>query len=110
MISTSHLSQSPFKWAGCTEMVWTMLKLSAQFLTNQNVGIAYMYCNFRWRDEQTADDLLASLLKQLTQERSSLPDSVRAIYGHCRNKRTQPLFDEISRTLQYVATMRSRSW
>jgi hypothetical protein len=44
-----------------------------------------------------AEDLLASLLKQLTQEQSSLPDSVKALYDQHRDKRTRPSFDEISR-------------
>src|SRR5947209_4514453 len=37
--------------------------LSTRFLADQNVGIAYLYCNFRRRDEQGAEDLLANLLK-----------------------------------------------
>jgi hypothetical protein len=82
--------------------------LSTRFLANQNVGIAYLYCNFRRRDEQNAENLLASLLKQLIQERSSLPDSVKALHDHHRNKRTRPSFDEISRTLQSVAAMYSQ--
>jgi hypothetical protein len=40
--------------------------LNTRFTANQNVGIAYLYCNFRQRDEQSAEGLLASLLKQLT--------------------------------------------
>jgi hypothetical protein len=82
--------------------------LSTRFPANQNVGIAYLYCNFRRRDEQSAENLLASLLKQLTQERSSLPESVKALYDHHKDKRTRPLFDEISRTLQSVAAMSSQ--
>jgi hypothetical protein len=82
--------------------------LNTRFLADQNVGIAYLYCNFRRRDEQSAEDLLASLLKQLTQEQSSLPDSVKALYDQHRKKRTRPSFDEISRALQSVAAMCSQ--
>src|SRR5580700_3936070 len=54
--------------------------LNTRFLADQNVGIAYLYCNFRRRDEQSAEDLLASLLKQLTREQFSLPDRVKTLY------------------------------
>jgi hypothetical protein len=75
---------------------------------NPNIGIAYLYCNFRRQEEQKAEDLLASLLKQLSQGQSSLPDSVRALYNQHKQKQTRPLFDEIARTLQSVATIYSR--
>ena len=79
--------------------------LTTRFQNDPSIGIAYLYCNFQRRDEQKADDLLASLLKQLSQGQSSLPDSVRALYNQ---KRMRPLFDEISRALQSVAAMYSR--
>ena len=82
--------------------------LNTRFLPDQNVGIAYLYCNFRRQDEQSAEDLLASLLKQLTQEQPSLPGRVKALYDQHRDKRTRPSFDEISRALQSVAAMCSQ--
>jgi Cdc6-like AAA superfamily ATPase len=75
---------------------------------NPNVGIAYLYCNFRQQEEQKAEDLLASLLKQLSQGQSSLPDSVRDLYDQHKQKRTRPLFDETARALQFVAAIYSR--
>ena len=82
--------------------------LNRPLLANQDVGIAYLFCSFKRRDEQTAENLLASLLKQLTQERSSLPESTKALHGYHKDKRTRPSFDEISRTLQSVASMFSQ--
>lgn len=82
--------------------------LNTRFQNDLSIGIAYLYCNFRRHDEQKVEDLLASLLKQLSQKRSSLPDSVKALYNHHKDKRTRPSFDEISRTLQSVAAMYSR--
>ena len=54
--------------------------LTMRFQSEADIGIAYLYCNFRRQDEQKADDLLASLLKQLSQKRTSLPDSVKTLY------------------------------
>ena len=82
--------------------------LNTRFRNDPSIGIAYIYCSFRRRDEQKAEDLLTNLLKQLSQERSSLPDSVKALYNYHQKKRTRPSFDDISRALQSVASMYSR--
>ncbi|KUJ21851.1 uncharacterized protein LY89DRAFT_729351, partial [Mollisia scopiformis] len=86
----------------------TIDDLTMRFQSEADVGIAYLYCNFRQQDEQKTDHLLASLLKQLSQERASLPDSVKALYEKHKDQRTRPSFDEISRTFQSVAIMFSR--
>jgi hypothetical protein len=83
-------------------------ELTARFATDPNIGIAYIYCNFRRQDEQKAVNLLASVLKQLAQGRTSLPGDVRALYERHKNKMTEPQLQEISKTLQFVATMYSR--
>ncbi len=41
-------------------------ELTTRFQNDRSIWIAYLYCNFRRQDEQKAQDLLASLLKQLT--------------------------------------------
>ncbi|KAF2181001.1 hypothetical protein K469DRAFT_692519 [Zopfia rhizophila CBS 207.26] len=83
-------------------------ELNTRFQNNKSIGVAYIYCNFWRQDEQKAENLLASLLKQLTQGQSSLPDSVKSLYDSHKDQRTRPSFDEISRTLQSVAAMYSR--
>lgn len=82
--------------------------LITRFLNDPTIGIAYVYCNFRRQDEQKAKDLLASLLKQLTQVRPSLPDAMKSLYNKHILRRTQPSFDEISQALQSVAALYSR--
>jgi hypothetical protein len=82
--------------------------LHRRFQDDPSISVVYLYCNFRRQDEQKAEDLLASLLKQLAQGRSPLPDSVKSLHDGHRDKRTRPSFDEILGTLQSVATMYSR--
>lgn len=67
--------------------------------------MAYLYCDFRRRDEQKAEDLLASLLKQLSQEQSTLPGGLKRLHDQHKDKRTRPSFDEISKALHDVAAM-----
>lgn len=83
-------------------------ELIARFHNNKSIGLAYLYCNFRRQDEQKIDDLLASLLKQLIQELSSVPDSVKTLYDQHTNNRTRPSLDEIFKTLNSVITYYSR--
>ena len=72
---------------------------------DKNVGIAFIYCNFRLHDQQKDDDLLISLLKQLSEQRPTLPDCVEALFTGHNTRHTRPLSDEISRNLQSVAAM-----
>ncbi|QYT04235.1 Ankyrin repeat protein [Trichoderma simmonsii] len=82
--------------------------LCKRYPHNTTVGIAYIYCSFQQKGEQTAYDLLASLLKQLAQGQSSLPDSVKDLYTQHQAKKTRPSIDEISGALQTVAATFSR--
>ena len=82
--------------------------LMTQCFTDQAIGLAYIYCNFWRKDEQKAEDLLASILKQLAQCQSSLPESVKELYKRHKNRRTWPSLDELSRALQFVVEKYSR--
>lgn len=82
--------------------------LQTLFQNNRRVGISYIYCNFRRHDEQTAKDLLASLLKQLAHSQPTFPDSVRSLHDKHEDKRSRPSFEEISSTLQCVVALYSK--
>ena len=82
--------------------------LITQFQNNPKIGIAYVYLDFRQQDKQKAEDLLASLLKQLSLGQSSMPKSVRDLFDQHQKRRTRPLFDEILGALQSVVAMYSR--
>lgn len=72
------------------------------------IGIAYIYCNFRRKDEQRINDLLASLLKQLAERQGLLPATLKDLYDQHKAKRTRPSLDDITRVLQAVAAMYSK--
>ncbi|KAH0547754.1 hypothetical protein FGG08_000011 [Glutinoglossum americanum] len=82
--------------------------LSTKFENDINVSIAFLYCNFQRHQEQKLADLLASLLKQLVQQRPSIPKNVKSLYEHHREKRTRPLFDEILKELDSVVRLYSK--
>lgn len=84
--------------------------LCNRFHNISTVGIAYIYCNFRRKDEQKINDLLASLLKQLAQNQASLPGSVKDLYDRHKAKQTRPSLDEILEVLQSITATYSRTF
>jgi hypothetical protein len=74
----------------------------------ETVGIAFVYCNFRRRDEQTADQLLANVLKQLSRQRPSLPEPLKELWAKHQERQTRPSSDEISKLLRLTASPFSR--
>ncbi|KAH7464150.1 hypothetical protein FOMA001_g17939 [Fusarium oxysporum f. sp. matthiolae] len=82
--------------------------LETLFGADRDVGIAYIYYNFRRQNEQTAKEVLASLLKQLVQTMPIFPESVKSLYDKHKDKRSRPSLEEISSTLQSTASLYSR--
>ena len=78
--------------------------LHARFRDDVHVGIAYLYCNFRRQADQKVEDLLSILIRQLSQDQSSLPECLRILYDKHKG-RTRPSLDELSRALQTVANL-----
>lgn len=72
------------------------------FQNEADIGIAYLYCNYRRKEEQNPNQLLLSLVKQLVQELPSVPDGLKSLYERHKDKRTRPSFDEISAVLHSV--------
>ncbi|KAE9371875.1 hypothetical protein N431DRAFT_341685, partial [Stipitochalara longipes BDJ] len=83
-------------------------ELTTRSSNDPTIGIAYIYCNFRRQEEQKIDDLLASLLKQLAQGQASIPGAVKDLYNRHQRNKTRPLLNEVSASLQVVATLYSR--
>lgn len=73
-------------------------------MQSSSVGVAYVYCNYKSREEQNATSLLAALLKQLVQAQPSLVEPVKRLYEQHVNLGTNPSLDETIRTLRSVFT------
>ncbi|KAF4957091.1 hypothetical protein FSARC_11400 [Fusarium sarcochroum] len=54
------------------------------------IGVAYIYCNFRRRNEQKASDLVANLLKQLCEGQPTLFGSVEDLYSRHNASQKRP--------------------
>lgn len=82
-------------------------ELTTRFSNDPTIGIAYIYFNFRRQGEQKLYDVLASLVKQLSQSQVSLPADVKELYHQHNTARTRPGIHEIIRAFQSVAALYS---
>jgi hypothetical protein len=79
-----------------------------KFRQDTNIGIAYLFLNYKRNDEQKIEDLLSSLLKQLAQGQPLIPDPVKSLYDRHQRQRTRPSVDEILEALYSVTAIYSR--
>ncbi|KAH7169486.1 hypothetical protein DER46DRAFT_698966 [Fusarium sp. MPI-SDFR-AT-0072] len=85
-------------------------ELLSLFRNDTSIGVAFVYCDVQRKDEQKAEDLLASLLKQLCQRQSSLPEAMKALYTSHKSRQTRPSLDELSRILKGVILRYARTF
>ncbi|KAK8926985.1 Ankyrin-1 [Metarhizium anisopliae] len=83
-------------------------ELTKRFSKDTSTGIAYIYCNFREQEKQNVDNLVASLLKQLTGSQSSVLESLKIVRDSHRPNGTRPPLGDIRRLLQSAASAYSR--
>lgn len=76
----------------------------------ENVGIAYIYCNYKRQETQTTIDLLAAVLKQLVQECPLYGGPVAVLHERHADRRTRPSLDEICSALRSVLTNYSKTY
>ena len=79
--------------------------LNAQCLSDHTLGLAYIYCDFGQKNDQNAENLLASILKQLSHFQFPLPTSVKKLYEQHQDRRTRPSLNELLGSLQSVVSL-----
>ncbi|KAH6971480.1 nucleoside phosphorylase, partial [Ilyonectria sp. MPI-CAGE-AT-0026] len=70
-----------------------------------DTGIAYIYCSHQQKNQQTIEDLIASLLKQLATPQAALPSAVTELYRRHKYKGTRPLLEEYLSALHSVSAL-----
>ncbi|KAF3012972.1 hypothetical protein E8E14_004221 [Neopestalotiopsis sp. 37M] len=73
-----------------------------------DVAICYFYFNFKREGEQTLENVLLSLLKQLGYASRSVPDGIQALVKQCKSTQRRPSREEIVKTIYSVADSFSR--
>ncbi|KAI9792977.1 MAG: hypothetical protein M1816_001299 [Peltula sp. TS41687] len=65
-----------------------------------DVAVLCLYCSYQQRIDQTAETLVASLLKQLVQGRGVISDSIESLYEVHRSKGSRPKRTELADALR----------
>jgi Cdc6-like AAA superfamily ATPase len=77
-------------------------------LIEADVATCYFYFNFKRQGEQTLENVLLSLLKQLCQAATSVPDAVQVLYDRCQPKSSRPSREEVVKTVHAIVGLFSR--
>ncbi|KAK0765065.1 hypothetical protein N5P37_002542 [Trichoderma harzianum] len=95
--------------AGKTIMTATVINdLYTRYKDDADIGISYLYCDYRRQNEQKAEDLVANLLKQLTQGRAAMPDFIKTLYAEFRKKPERPSLRNLSEAMRSVCLLYSK--
>jgi hypothetical protein len=84
--------------------------LLTSYRDEPSIGIAYVYCNYGQQQEQTLENILLLLLKQLLQRQLSMPATVQQLYKSHLLDRSHPTVDELKRSLQSMLQSHSRTF
>ncbi|KAI4638130.1 hypothetical protein J4E93_010439 [Alternaria ventricosa] len=82
--------------------------LQTRFQTKAGVAVAYFYCDYRTRDEQTLEFMLCSLLKVLAESQETLPIPIEQLYSDHGNGVRRPSWRILAQCLKDVAALLQR--
>ncbi|PTB66135.1 hypothetical protein BBK36DRAFT_1168761 [Trichoderma citrinoviride] len=82
--------------------------LTEKFRYDGSVGVVYIYYNFKRHNDQKAEHMLASLVKQLAQNSRSFPEAVQKLYDRHSLVNTRPFLVELSNTLEVLVQSYSK--
>lgn len=88
--------------AGKTMMAAIVIDHLLNTVQTADVGVAYLYCDYKRQAEHTTPKLLAAVLKQLVQDRPSIAQPLSGLYDHHQLRRTRLLPKETLRALRSV--------
>lgn len=82
--------------------------LLTTYRDDSDIGITYIYCNYGRQQEQSLENLLLTLLKQLLQRRQSVPTTIQQLYRSHLEDRSHPTAEELKRRLQTMLQLYSK--
>jgi hypothetical protein len=90
--------------AGKTMMAAIAIDHLCRTILCDDVGVAYLFNNYKAQTDQSALSLLAALLKQLVQSRPDIAATVTHMYDDHSKRKSRPSLDEIFGALQSVCS------
>ena len=90
--------------AGKTMMAAIAIDHLCRTTGSDNIGAAYLFCNYKAQADQSAPSLFAALLKQLVQSQPDIAAPVTHLYNHHSRQKSRPSLKEIFEALQSVCS------
>jgi Cdc6-like AAA superfamily ATPase len=84
--------------------------LSKMFHNDSTVGLCYIFCSSDREHEETLQDLMSSLLKQLSQRHAQLPRIIQGLYNHRNRMRSRASLDKILPAIMSLLLSFSRTF
>jgi len=91
--------------AGKTILVSIVINYLQRNFGDRDVGIAYLYCNFRRVDDQTVEQLIANLVKQLLSNKFPPPPGVMDTYTRCKKHKSQQFLSDLEEMFYVIASL-----
>jgi hypothetical protein len=73
--------------------------LQTLFEENDSVATAFIYCNYKEQAEHTVSILVASLLRQIVQDRRAISDGIKSFYQRHQRRGARPTLDQLTNIL-----------
>ncbi|KAH0556570.1 hypothetical protein GP486_005573 [Trichoglossum hirsutum] len=89
--------------AGKTTIASAVIEYVRPAQHDKESGVAFLYCNYGRKNEQTTEALLAILLRQLAEYHPSIPNSVKLLHASHMREKTRPSLQNLYDTLCDVA-------
>lgn len=73
-----------------------------QCQSDQALAMIYFYFDFNDTEKQRHDNLIRSLVMQLSMQSSNTPEALNMLYSCCQDGKHQPTIDDLATTLQHI--------
>jgi len=80
----------------------------AKYNDHDQIGVAYIYCQYSRHEEQTPEYLMSSILRQLIERYSIITDKVQMLFNRSRGEEALTI-DGVSDLLNHVLTLFDKS-
>ena len=94
--------------AGKTMIAATAVHYLQTPAQTHQVGVTYLYCNYKRQAEQTIPNLIAAVLKQLVHDRPSIVQPLSSLYQKHRGQGTRSSLGDFVKVLKPVITNYSK--
>ncbi|KAL9074029.1 MAG: hypothetical protein Q9157_004538 [Trypethelium eluteriae] len=90
--------------SGKTVIAAVAIEYLCQTTHSDNIGVAFLFCNWKTQVDQSVPDLLAAIAKQLVQSRPHIAAPVTGIYDRHLERGTKPSLDELMQVLLSICS------